>query len=387
MNRKVEVFFYGASENSISENKQIIEENSIFEWVGGSSNPEETIKKFTFLNPDILIIDIEDVSSIETAAQIIRTIKSTGAKPHIVLLIKKGMTYNMKKLMLEGANDFVYSPLNQQTLSAIYETFQNSKAKIESFVMNRKDISKTKVISFFSPKGGVGKTFLALNVAAGLANFLNSKVLYLDLSFPYSDVPIVLDISPNHKNLYDLMIFLEENPNKNPNEYIVEIEDLGFSLILPPRSLIETSYIISHIHELKQTIQILRTYFDWTVIDLPPRYYDVFSVIFDITNENFGIITSEGESAVLLQQFKEEMMAQGIPLNMKVILNRKNPKIHKIIGNEWRALVPEGIFAEVEDDPLEAGIANNIGELVIARNTKSKLKKDIIKLIKMISEI
>ncbi len=387
MENKLTVFFYGMTEESKENTQKTVESDERFEWVGNADNVDDAIKKVTFIKPNILMIEISDVSAIETTANIISLIKSKGFKPYTVLLIKKGMTYNMKKLLQEGASDFVYLSLNAQTLSQIYETYKNAQLKSDPFLASKKNIGETKVISFFSPKGGVGKTFLALNVAAGLAGFIKKRVLYLDLSFPYSDVPILLDVSTNNKNLYDLMIFLEENPEKSPKEYILEIEDLGFSLVLPPRSLIETAHILSNLPELKQIIQILRTYFDWTVIDLPPKYYDFLPIIFQVADENFAVITAEGESAVLLQQFKEEMMAQGVSMNFKTILNRNNPKVHQIIGKEWRVLAPDGMFTSIADDPLEAGVASNSGELTIARNTKSLLKKDLLKLVKLITQV
>lgn len=387
MEEKITVFMFALNEDSVITTREVIEENNNFEWIGNTNDKNECIKKCLFIKPKILFIDISDIQVSEIAAEIIGELKSRGLKIFSVLLIKKGMTYNMRKLIQEGANDFIYSPLNNQTLMSVYETYLNTYSKLDKFKEHQRDISSTKVISFFSPKGGVGKTFISLNVAAGLASLLNKRVLFVDLSFPYSDVPIILNISTNNKNIYDLMIFLEQNPNKSPQDYLLEIEDLGFYITLPPRSLIETSYIISHIHELKQTLQILRTYFDWTIIDLPPRYYDIIPIVFELTNENFGIITPEGETAVMLQQFHEELMAQGLSINMKVILNRNNRKIIEVIGKEWRLLVPQGIFAEIEDDPLEAGIANNLGELAITRKSKSKLNSDLIKLVQKISQI
>ena len=382
--KEVGIYLYGLSETNLDAYRDLFEEHPKFNLLGSTTVLTEAIKKVSFLNPDIVLIDLYDISFLDDVTEFLELIKERKLNTYVVLAIKKGMTYNLKKILQLGIKDFVYSPLNEDVLESIYTTYINFLSRGNQNRGIKKNIEDTKVISFFSPKGGVGKTYIALNVAAGLAHIYGKKVLYLDLSFPYSDLPAILNVSPNLKNLYDLIIYLEDNPHKDPNDYILSLSKLKFSIILPPRSLIETSYILSHIAELKQTINIVRSYFDITIIDLSPRYYDQFLPVFELANDNFGIVTAEGSTAILLNQFKEEMLTQGISLNIKVIYNRKNQKVLKPIAKEWRYINQQGIFTEITDDPIEASLSNNLGEFTILRHTTSKTKKDLVNLVKLI---
>ena len=382
--KKIGIYLYGLNEANLDTYRNLFEEHPKFDLLGSTTVLIEAVKKVSFLNPDAVVIDLYDISFLDDVTEFLELIKERNLNIYVVLVIKKGMTYNLKKILQLGIKDFVYSPLNEDVLDSIYTTYMNFLSRGGQDREVKKKIEDTKIISFFSPKGGVGKTYIALNVAAGLAHIYDKKVLYLDLSFPYSDLPAILNVSPNLKNLYDLMIYLEDNPHKNPDDYILSLNKLKFSIILPPRSLIETSYVLSHIAELKQTINIVRSYFDITIIDLSPRYYDQFLPVFELANDNFGIITAEGSTAILLNQFREEMLTQGISLNIKVIYNRKNQKVLKPIAKEWRYINQQGIFTEITDDPIEASLSNNLGEFTILRRTNSKTKKDLVNLVKLI---
>ncbi len=60
-----------------------------------------------------------------------------------------------------------------------------------------------KIISIFSTKGGVGKSFLAVNLAASLAKDFSRKVLLVDLDFQaVGDMANMLNLSPK-KTLAD----------------------------------------------------------------------------------------------------------------------------------------------------------------------------------------
>src|SRR3954465_6626321 len=54
------------------------------------------------------------------------------------------------------------------------------------------------VISVFSPKGGVGKTTIAVNLALALTDKGNPQVCLVDFDLAFGDVAITLQLFPTH---------------------------------------------------------------------------------------------------------------------------------------------------------------------------------------------
>ena len=65
------------------------------------------------------------------------------------------------------------------------------------------------VVTFFSPKGGAGKTVLACNLAATFARQQQRKTLLLDLDLQFGDAAIMMGIEPE-KTIYDLVMARRE---------------------------------------------------------------------------------------------------------------------------------------------------------------------------------
>ena len=65
------------------------------------------------------------------------------------------------------------------------------------------------MVTFFSPKGGAGKTVLACNLAATFARQQQRKTLLLDLDLQFGDAAIMMGIEPE-KTIYDLVMARRE---------------------------------------------------------------------------------------------------------------------------------------------------------------------------------
>ena len=61
----------------------------------------------------------------------------------------------------------------------------------------------------FSPKGGVGRTTVAVNLAVAAATELGKKVVIVDASFQFGDVGVLLNLNPKSKSIADLVPELE----------------------------------------------------------------------------------------------------------------------------------------------------------------------------------
>lgn len=382
---KVKVYIFASTLDSIQNILKQIENFEDYDCIGSSTIEDEAIKKISFLKPGILFVDFDEIPEIEAISRVIRKTREQSPSTFIVILIKRGMTYNMRVLYQEGADDFVYKPLDEQSLITIEKNYHRKEMVYPKELVKEKKISK--IISFISPKGGSGKTFISMNVAIGLANLLQKKILYIDCSFPFSDVPILLDVSYSNKNLYDLVSLLGEGGRENVEDYILHLEAVNLYFLIPPKTIPESSYLFSHIPEFARTIEYLKGFFDYTVIDLPPRYYDTIPQVIGLSDQIFAIVTSEANSIILLRQFKEELMKQGVPLDFKIIMNRRNKKNLAMIGNEIRKILPEGIFSFIEDDPLTVAQNFNKGIPTIASSTKSKVGKDLVNLVKAIAQV
>ena len=69
--------------------------------------------------------------------------------------------------------------------------------------------SRARSSRVFSPKGGVGRTTVAVNLAVAAATELGKKVVLMDGSFQFGDVGVLLNLNPKNKSIADLVPELE----------------------------------------------------------------------------------------------------------------------------------------------------------------------------------
>lgn len=95
--------------------------------------------------------------------------------------------------------------------------------------MSKSTIKKTKILSIFNSKGGVGKTSSVLNISSILSH-MGYKVLCIDLDYQ-CNLTQGFGITPNaEKNIFKL--FSSEDPyNENPKDYIINTQYDNIDLI------------------------------------------------------------------------------------------------------------------------------------------------------------
>lgn len=149
----------------------------------------------------LVIVDV--VTGARTAADVCREIRATPSLVAIpVLCVSQTDEVEERIHFLEaGADDVMAKPFDARELEARVEAlllrFQRSKDLSAVVSTDGITVSRTKrVVAVHSPKGGVGTSTIAVNVAMAAAQRKPDRVVIVDLDLQFGQVATHLNIEP-----------------------------------------------------------------------------------------------------------------------------------------------------------------------------------------------
>ncbi len=137
-----------------------------------------------------------------------------------------------------------------------------------------------KVVTVFSPKGGVGTSTLAVNLACAL-NALGRRVVIVDGNISFGNVGVFLNLSPSKS-----MLQVVGDP---AGIQVGSVEDVllphpsGIKAMLAPIKPEEGDTI--HGDHLRQILAILRDRFDYVVVDTWPSYDERVLAMLEVADQ------------------------------------------------------------------------------------------------------
>jgi len=179
------------------------------EVIAQATNGRQGIAMAAELKPHIVLMDINmpDVDGIEATQEM--SVKAPFSQ--VIIMTVQAEQYYMKKAMAAGARDFQPKPFTSEELVScvrrvynfgrpMYEQLeaakqeevrQEAKAKIEAGEQKL----GTPVIAVYSPKGGIGTSTVAANLAVALQRAAGDVIL-MDADFQFGDVLVHLNTRP-----------------------------------------------------------------------------------------------------------------------------------------------------------------------------------------------
>jgi Flp pilus assembly CpaE family ATPase/CheY-like chemotaxis protein len=176
----------------------------------------------------------------------------------------------------------------------------DSMAQLESVVKQRQqllDRSLTRkkqtakealVVAMYSPKGGVGKTTLALNLAASLARERRGQVLLVDFSLPYNHAAVLAHLVPSTSlaRLADMGADFDDRLRSAMLPH-----PAGFLLLPTVLSPEEADLITPAL--VSQTLTTLSSQFAFIVVDLGVALSEVALSLLEKSGEVIVVATAE----------------------------------------------------------------------------------------------
>jgi len=177
--------------------KTLLTFNETIKVVGEACNGEEAVEKVAQLQPDLVLMDINMPKMDGLKATEAIAIKSprTGV---IIISVQEEVEY-MRRAMTAGAREYLVKPFDSdelfKTINNVVEKESLRWSTISGEDGKGGDKDAGQIITLYSPKGGVGKSVLAVNIASEIKRMTNASVLIMDLNLEFGDVALLLNLN------------------------------------------------------------------------------------------------------------------------------------------------------------------------------------------------
>ena len=286
----------------------------------------------TSQGPDILLVGLDEnpQQALTAAKQIVALSPTCG-------VIVYGRTVTMELLsqaMVVGARRHLQFPFDAATLRATVTAVSDemrplaesarmalpAHQPVEAVSPAAAPPRASKVIAVFSPKGGVGTSTLAVNLACALATF-KRRVVIVDGNISFGNVGVFLNISPSKS-----MLQLIGDPNGITEAAVRDTllpHSSGVKVLLAPLKPEEADNV--HGDHLRGIIAILQKSFDYVVVDTWPSYDERVLAMLEAANQVLVPMGPELPSIKNIAAFLRVTRLLGYPKDKLVpVLVRSN---------------------------------------------------------------
>jgi pilus assembly protein CpaE len=237
--------------------------------------------------------------------------------PIIMLTAEREVEQKVRGLRA-GADDYLIKPFHPAELLARIKSLLARFAPRET-LLARPPLGR--VLAFYPAKGGVGSTTIAINAAIALHRELGRKVCLVDGNLQFGDHRVFLDLGLDRKSIVDVV----SAPTIDPDllKSVLVKHDSGIDLLLAPPSP-ETAELV-HPDHLPHIAEMLRSMYDYILIDVDKRLDDVNLGVFEAAEIVFVVMTADLSCLKNVRLILETMNHLGYPAaKVQLVLNRSN---------------------------------------------------------------
>jgi pilus assembly protein CpaE len=226
------------------------------------------------------------------------------------------------------------------------------------------------VVAVFNPKGGVGKTTVATNLASALQVRFDQRVLLVDADTVTGHVVTSLGL----ENVRTVADAWRDEAEGGPTESFAELaapHPSGLSVVTLTSSPLDTAILVSE--RIGQAITAARRGFDFVVVDLHPSYSALNQAVFEAADRILVPVTPDVPALRAAVQLRDVARELGVADRLALVVNRANSGVsvadmERTVGMPALALIRSGGLLLVR--------AANMGRTVVELYPKERITED-----------
>jgi len=318
--------------------------------------------------PNLVIMDLAE--NPEETFAVIRDMGKLANNPEVFLTAPMPDSAVLLEGMRAGAKEFLAQPIRPQEVEqAVARYWERASVQVDKSKSEKKT---GKLIAFFGGKGGVGTTSIAVNLASALTQLpSNPSVILVDVNQHGGDLPLYLDLQPNH-SFRDIAADLSR---LDPAFLIRVLTKCESGLQVLPSGYDDLSTGRLSPDCVEAALKLLQVSFDYVVIDC--------GHVLDLTTKKalelatWIMVTSTLMVPVVhrTKRILELLRGSGFPsTKIRLVINRYVSAEQDVL-TETEAILKEKTFWSIPNDYPASSQSVNSGKSIIEGAPRSPVAK------------
>ena len=279
--------------------------------------------------PNVVLMDINmpDMDGIQATEVIVKEVPIA----QIIIVSVNSDTDYLRRAMLAGARDFLSKPPSADELINTIRRLGEMSRQREQMIAAappttaaggaRRPGQEGRIITVYSPKGGVGCTTIATNLAIALHSD-DSKVLVVDANLQFGDIGVFFNLKGKH-SLVSLIARAEEMEDDFTQSVLIA-HSSGVKVILGPPTPEDAELVTPS--ALKKVLENLREGFAYVIVDTSSVLREVEIALFDISDRIILVASPDIPSLANVKKFFDLAVKLEYPPDKTILIMNKVDK-------------------------------------------------------------
>jgi len=316
------------------------------------------------LRPDVIIVDWLLQGRTKGEKVVAQLRESDLGIPVVVLTVPQSPIARNAAAGIDGVLAMPFSGF--ELVNVVVSMHQASLAASEG--------ARSTMIVVYAPKGGVGKTTIAFNLAVALGQ-AGIQTALVDGSLQFGDLRSLLRVPGDAPSILDLPT---DRIGESDLQDVLWRDPSGIDILLaPPR--VEMAEMVS-VRDVEKALSLLRRIYGAVVVDMPSALGDIPLALFDAADTILEIVTYDSTTIRNTLAIADAFRSIGYPASkVRYVVNRADSTGGIAADDLARALgrVPEHTI--VSDGKLVVS-ANNEGLPFVLASPDAPISRDIAKM-------
>jgi pilus assembly protein CpaE len=338
--------------------------------------------------PDVVLMDINmpDMDGIAATEALLSQVPTT----QVIMMSVQGEQDYLRRSMLAGAREFLIKPISAEDLynaiRHVYRLQTTQRRYVPTGPGDQGGVGdgggpQGQIVAVFSPKGGVGTSAVAANLAVALRQLSNKKVVLVDGNLIFGDLGVIMNLVST-KTIADLANRIAELDRDLLNDILITHASQVKVLLAPPNP--QTGELITSDH-LRAILDQLRKEFDYVVVDTQSSLQDRALAVLDMADRIVTLMTLEMPCIKNIKLFLElaellEYPAEKVLLVLNKADNRLGIRVENVEEN-----IQHKVALQIANAAHEMTLAINQGVPLVIEKRGHQTAKDVFALANLIT--